>query len=257
MFEEFAHGAHCLFMGFTWLTRPGIKRHVIIPLLINLLLFTAAIALGAHYFGAWLHHWTAGLPHWLAWFAALLWVIFALAAVMVLFYVFALATNIIGAPFCIFLSMRVETLLTGRRPKTGRSVAEDIGVALRGQVQRILYILWRAILIGLLGLLLLFVPLFGIVTPLLWFLFSAWTLAILYSDFPLSNSGVAFAAQRPLFRRHRSRLFGFGAAATLCTLIPVVNFIIMPAAVAGATVMWVEIRRRNPLARCESDSSGS
>ncbi|MGH8320900.1 MAG: sulfate transporter CysZ [Gammaproteobacteria bacterium] len=246
MFEEFAHGARCLFGGFTWLTRPGVKRHVFIPLIINSILFIAAIAIGAHYFSAWLHHWTAAMPGWLAWLASLLWLIFAAAAAVVLFYGFTLVANIIGAPFDIFLSMRVEAMLTGRRPETGRSLAADIGVAMRGQVQRLVYILWRTLLIGILGLLLLFVPLFGAVTPLLWFLFTAWMLAILYSDFPLGNRGVTFASQRQLFRQHRARLFGFGTATALCTMIPVVNFIIMPVAVAGATIMWVELQPRNP-----------
>ncbi|MGH8397768.1 MAG: sulfate transporter CysZ [Gammaproteobacteria bacterium] len=246
MFEQFAHGARCLFSGFTWLTRPGVKRHVLIPLIINSALFIAAIAIGAHYFGAWLHHLTAGLPIWLVWLASLLWLIFAAAAVVALFYGFTLVANIIGAPFDLFLSMRVEALLTGKRPETGRSLVADIGVALRGQVQRLVYILWRTLLIGILGLLLLFVPLFGVVTPLLWFLFTAWTLAILYSDFPLGNRGVTFASQRQLFRQHRARLFGFGAATALCTMIPVVNFIIMPVAVIGATIMWVELQPRNP-----------
>lgn len=238
MFEEFAHGARCLFQGFTWLTRPGVRRYVLLPLIINLLLFALAIALGAHYFGAWLDHWISGLPHWLAWLAAILWVVFALAAVMVLFYAFTLVANLIAAPFDIFLAMQVEAVITGRRPETGRSLAQDIAAGLRGQLQRLLYILWRLILIGILGLVLLFVPLFGVFTPLLWFLFTAWTLAIVYSDFPLSNRGVAFAEQRRLFRQKRARMFGFGVAAALCTMVPIVNFIIMPAAVAGATLMW-------------------
>ena len=245
MFEEFAHGAHCLFQGFTWLTRPGVRRYVILPLAINLLLFVAAIALGAHFFGAWLHHWISGLPHWLAWLAAALWVVFALAAVLVLFYAFTLIANLIGAPFDIFLAMQVETMLTGRCPETGRSLARDIAAGLRGQVQRLLYILWRLILIAILGLALLFVPLFGALTPVLWFLFTAWTLAIVYSDFPLSNRGVTFIEQRRLFRQKRAQLYGFGAAAALCTMVPVVNFIVMPAAVAGATLMWTENGVRN------------
>ena len=32
---------------------------------------------------------------------------------------------------------------------------------------------------------------------------------------------------------------GFGAATAVLTLIPVVNFIAMPSAVAGATALWV------------------
>ncbi|MHB8424753.1 MAG: EI24 domain-containing protein [Gammaproteobacteria bacterium] len=109
-----------------------------------------------------------------------------------------------------------------------------------------MYIQWRAILIGVLGLLLLFVPLFDMLTPLLWFAFTTWMLAIQYSDYPLSNRRVGFAVQRPLLKQQRARLLGFGIAAALCTLIPLVNFIIMPAAVAGATLLWVEADARNP-----------
>lgn len=245
MYEEFTQGARYLFQGFTWLTRPGVRRYVAVPLIINLLVFAAAIALGAHYFGAWLHHWISGMPHWLAWLAALLWVVFALAAAVVLFYAFTMVANLIAAPFDIFLAMRVEAMLTGRRPETGRSLAGDITVGLRGQIQRLLYLLWRLSLIAILGLVLLLVPVFGTLTPVLWFLFTAWTLAIVYSDFPLSNRGVTFVEQRRLFRQKRARLFGFGTAAALCTMLPVVNFVIMPVAVIGATLLWTESKVPN------------
>lgn len=246
MFEDFSQGARCLFQGFTWLTRPGVRLYVLLPLIINLLLFAAATALGTHYFSAWLHHWISGLPHWLAWLAAVLWVVFALAAVLVLFYAFTLVANLIGAPFDIFLAMRVETMLTGQRPETGRSLMRDIAAGLGGQIQRLLYILWRLILIAILGLILLLVPLFGALTPVLWFLFTAWTLAIVYSDFPLSNRGITFLEQRRMFKQQRTRLFGFGAAAALCTMVPVVNFFIMPAAVVGATLLWTNLQVRPP-----------
>jgi len=65
-------------------------------------------------------------------------------------------------------------------------------------------------------------------------------LAMPYPDYPLSSHGVEFRAQRSLLKHQRNRLFGFGAATALCTLIPVVNFIIMPAAMAGATLLWME-----------------
>jgi CysZ protein len=150
--------------------------------------------------------------------------------------------NLIGAPFNSFLSARIEALVTGRRPESGRSLARDIAISLRDELRRILYILWRTLLIAVLGLLLLFVPLFNVLTPALWFVFVTWMLAVQYSDYPLSNHGVDFNAQRPLLKQRRSRLLGFGAATAFCSLIPVVNFIIMPAAVAGATLLWVEAR---------------
>jgi CysZ protein len=240
MLEEFIHGAGCLFRGFGFLLSPGIKRHVIVPLLINILLFSCAIAYAAGHFDIWLQHLTAELPAWLSWLASLLWLLFILAALVVLFYTFTLVANLVGAPFNSFLSARVQTLVTGEKPDSGRSLAGDIVISLRDELRRILYILWRALLIGILGLLLFFIPLFNILTPLLWLLFTAWMLAIQYSDYPLSNHGVDFAAQRPLLKQQRNRLFGFGIATALCTLIPIVNFIVMPAAVVGATLLWIE-----------------
>ena len=168
----------------------------------------------------------------------MLWLIFAFSAVVVLFYAFTLMANLLAASF---LATRVEALVTGQRPDSGRKLVGDVVISLRDELRRILYILWRALLIGILGLLLLFVPFLSILTPLSWFVFTAWMLAMQYSDYPLSNHGVDFTAQRPFLTRQRSHLFAFGAATALCTLIPVVNFIIMPAAVAGATLLWIEI----------------
>lgn len=38
----------------------------------------------------------------------------------------------------------------------------------------------------------------------------------------------------------RSQSLTFGALITLCTALPLVNLVIIPVAVCGATVMWVE-----------------
>ncbi len=246
MLHELVHGAGCLFRGFGFLLRPGIKRHVIVPLLINVVLFACGITWAANYFSTWLQHLTTMLPGWLSWLPFLLWPIFALAIALVLFFTFTLVANLIGAPFNSVLAARVETLAGGGKPDSGRSLFKDIAISLRDELRRMLYILWRALLIGALGLLLLFIPLFNILTPFLWFVFTAWMLAVQYSDYPLSNHGVVFATQRPLLTRQRVRLLGFGGATALCTLIPLVNFIIMPAAVAGATLLWMEIQRSAP-----------
>jgi CysZ protein len=80
------------------------------------------------------------------------------------------------------------------------------------------------------------VPVIG---PLLWFLFSAWMLTLEYADFPMGNHGLKFRQMRSTLRRRGLLSFGFGATTAALTAIPVVNFIVMPAAVAGATLMWV------------------
>lgn len=232
-------GARSLFRGFSLLTLPGVRRYVVIPLIINALLFAAALVWSVRRFAHWLDSFSMHLPHWLAWLTLLLWPVFAAAVAIVLFYSFTLVANLLGAPFNSFLSARIESHFTGRMPDSGLSLWQEIVTSLRDEVRRLLYILWRTLLVGVLGVLLLFIPVANSAVPILWFLFTAWMLATQYSDYPLANRGLDFPAQRSLLRTQRARLLGFGSAATLCTLIPIVNFVVMPAAVAGATLLWL------------------
>nr|MBP8024433.1 EI24 domain-containing protein [Chromatiaceae bacterium] len=68
----------------------------------------------------------------------------------------------------------------------------------------------------------------------------AWILALEYLDYPMGNQGLG---AREIRRRLRGRpvlSLGFGAATVVLTMIPLVNFIAMPSAVAGATALWVK-----------------
>jgi CysZ protein len=57
--------------------------------------------------------------------------------------------------------------------------------------------------------------------------------------------GLSFRDQRRLLRQHWPLTLGFGAMVLLLTLIPLLNFLAMPAAVIGATLMWFRKRRSN------------
>ncbi|MCP5459961.1 MAG: EI24 domain-containing protein, partial [Gammaproteobacteria bacterium] len=74
----------------------------------------------------------------------------------------------------------------------------------------------------------------------LWLAFSIWMLALQYADYPMSNHGLRFREQRRLLSQRRMLALGFGSAVLLMTLVPILNFLVMPAAVIGATLMWVE-----------------
>jgi CysZ protein len=84
------------------------------------------------------------------------------------------------------------------------------------------------------------VPVLNIVAPLLWLLFSSWMLAIDYHDYPMGNHQILFPQQRQILKKKRSLALGFGLATLGATMIPVINFIVIPAAVAGATALYLE-----------------
>lgn len=254
MLAEFMLGARCMLRGFRFLTLPGVRRYVLIPLVINTVLFVGALVWAAQRFAHWLGWLDQLLPHWLAWITLLLWPVFAATVALLLFYSFTLVANLLGAPFNSFLSANVEIRLTGRKPESGRTLWQEIVVSLRDELRRLIYILWRSLLVGVLALMLLFVPLVNSVVPFLWFFFTAWMLAAQYSDYPLANRGLEFARQKEILGTQKARLLGFGSAATLCTLVPVLNFVVMPAAVAGATLLWLP--PRSDAAR-DTSSTGS
>jgi len=170
--------------------------------------------------------------HWLEW---LLWPLFALAAIGTLFLASALVGNLIAAPFNVVLAERVEALLTGQAPAAqSDSVLGTVMHALSDELIKLWYALTRALAVLAASLLL---PPLG---PPLWFLFAAWMLALEYSDYPLGNRGLRFRTIRAQARQHLAPSLGFGAAVAELTALPGVNALLMPAAVAGATVLWVQ-----------------
>jgi CysZ protein len=106
--------------------------------------------------------------------------------------------------------------------------------------QKFAWYLPRAIVL----LLLYFIPGIGqTVAPVLWFLFSAWMLAIQYCDYPFDNHKVPFKEMRTALRTRKVANMQFGALTSLFTMIPFLNLFIMPVAVCGATAMWVDCYR--------------
>ena len=241
---SFLRGFSYVLAGFRRLTDPRLRMYVITPLLINLVLFSVAIVWIASRFDSWIDWLIAYLPSWLTWVEWLLWPLFGLAAILLMFYTFTMVANIIGAPLNGLLAEKVETACCGApTPAGGVSLWAEVPRAIVHEFQKWGYILPRA-----LPLLLLFViPGVNVFAPLLWFAFGAWMLAMEYADYPMGNHGMRFRDQRELLRQRRLMVLGFGAGVFGMTVIPILNFLSMPTAVIGATLMWHEQLR--PAAR--------
>lgn len=83
-----------------------------------------------------------------------------------------------------------------------------------------------------------FLPLVGqTVVPVLGALVGGWALALELTAVPFGRRGLGLAARRRVLRGHRSLTVGFGTAVFLCFLVPLGAVLVMPAAVAGATLL--------------------
>ena len=143
--------------------------------------------------------------------------------------------NLLAAPFNGLLAEAVETRLTGRElpPSDFQKIVKDVGLAIASELRKLAYILPRIIPLTVL----LLVPAIG---QVLWAAFSAWMLAISFADYPMANHGLSFPDQRRLLGERRWLAIGFGLAVMFAMTIPIVNFFVMPCAVAGATALWVD-----------------
>ena len=61
-----------------------------------------------------------------------------------------------------------------------------------------------------------------------------------YHDYPMGNHQLKFPEQRDKLKNQRGLTLGFGLATLAVTMIPIVNFIVIPAAVSGATALYLE-----------------
>lgn len=237
----FFDGVHYLFAGFGLITKPGLKRFVIIPLIINIILFSFLFVVLRHYTGA-VSDWAAGyLPAWLQWLSWVIWLLFLVSFFLVFIYAFAAFGAVAAAPFNGLLAEKTEVYLTGHAP-VDRGFIEnikDVPRIIGRQFAIIFYYLPRALLI----LLLYFIPVVHAFAIVLWFIFSAWFLAMQYLDFPTDNHRIPIAEVRAWLDERRAVTLGFGMSLMFVMSIPVLNFFAIPAAAAGAAKFWVEENR--------------
>lgn len=236
-------GISYLFKALPLLTQKGIKSFVIIPLMINILFFSVGIYFGFAYFGEYMDKMldTSGLWSWVAaivdMIKPLLYILFGLTLFVLVFYTFSILANIIASPFNSLLADATEKHLTGKVSSSSDSmkqVMKDIVPTIFMELRKLIYmILWSVPFL----IMLFVIPIIG---PIIWFLFTAWMMSLQYMDYPMGNHKVKFSDQRALQRKQRLFSLGFGGVTMGASMIPLVNFIVMPTAVIAATMIWVE-----------------
>ncbi|MEZ8732987.1 sulfate transporter CysZ [Vibrio splendidus] len=217
---------------------PSIRKFVLMPLLANVLLVGGALFYIFFNLNTWIEGWIGALPSFLSWLSYILWPLLVLTVLATFSYFFSTLANFIAAPFNGLLAEKVEELLSGKKVNDDGllDALKDTPRILAREWRKLVYILPKAI--GLF--LLLLIPALGqTVAPFLWFIFTAWMLAIQYADYPFDNHKIKFDDMRNNLKQKQGKSYSFGALVSVFTTIPILNLIVMPVAVCGATAMWV------------------
>lgn len=234
-------GAIYFFDGLSLLKEKGIKRFVLIPLLINIAVFSLALRFALSQFSLFIDWALSELPGWLDWLEWILWPLFAVTFYGLVFFTSSLVANIIAAPFNAPLAAAVERHLGNTETEVlNRTFSEEVKIALSSELQKLKHSLYLMMPLLFLSLLSLAMPLISPAVAVLWLIYSVWILTLEYADYPMTNHGMAFRHIREKLAEKRILSLGFGSAVMLATMIPFVNFLVIPVAVAGATVMYAK-----------------
>lgn len=253
MIKPLSNGITLIFRGFDLAKKPSIRPYMIIPLIVNILLFSVAGYLAVNAINdalSALDFSGVDLWSWLDWLepfieavgSTLRWVLLIASILLILFMagsIFTMVTHLLISPFIGILAEKVEKELheTHYPEHTALQIA---GRTFKRELRKLQYWLTRAIGLVVLTLILSFIPIVQVISPVLWYLFGAWILALQYLDVPADNNGKSFEEVLAMMKNHRAEVMGFGGAALLLTSTPILNLIIIPVAVAGGVIFWVD-----------------
>jgi CysZ protein len=233
-------GSEYLLEGLRLIRQPRLRVFVVMPLIINIVVFGLIFYWVEGIYADWVARLMSWLPHWLNFLSSLFWLVYGWFIVMLLVWGFSTVANFIGAPFYSYLSEQVERQLTGQKRAGDASSFKTllllIPKSLARELKKLMYYLPRALILLVLG----FIPGLNLVATVAWFLFSAWMMTIQYMDYPADNRGESLDKLKATARAHRLTSLVFGSWVGVGMLIPVVNLIILPAAVCGATKLWLD-----------------
>lgn len=219
--------------GFRCIFSKGLKRFILLPILFNILLFFSTFYLIYHYFMPYFHHYIAMLPSWMGFLSAVVFVAFLLAFFFLFFSMFTVLFSLAAAPFFGLLSEKAQNLFC--HSNIPSLPLRDIAWrTIKRQTQFLGYFLPRFLAM----LLLFFLPFIHPFYPFLWFCFATWILSMQYQDFVMDNNLVGFKEMRAKMQGRGLLSLGFGFIVNVLSFLPVINLLLMPAAVVGGTLLY-------------------
>lgn len=239
-------GLSYLLKGAKLLSHPKLRFFVLIPLIINIVIFASAFWFLFSGITQWIDSYISGLPDWLSWLSYLFWPFLIFSILVTFSFIFSTVANLIAAPFNGLLAEKTENLLTGKAINDDgfSDLLKDLPRIFKRELQKLAYFLPRLIICAILF----FIPAFGqTVAPFIWFVFSGWMMSVQYADFPFDNHKIPFDDMKKALATRLGKNLTFGMLISFFTTIPIVNFIIMPIAVCGATAFWVDIYKHEML----------
>ena len=240
-------GAGYLFEAFGLLLKPDLRPYVLIPLLINIVVFSVVGWMVFSWVDTGTNWALSFIPDWLAWVTYLIMPAVVLVFLLGVFFTFNFVANIVAAPFNGMLAEKVSLRVTPNLPSYEESIAKLVNRTLRREMAKLGYYLPRIIALTIIS----WIPVVNFAAPALWFIFTAWMVAFQYIDFAADNQGPSIDDVKAFLKEKPLTTISMGTLITIILTVPILNFIVIPLAVIAGTLYW---QRSQPEAKVTSES---
>ena len=239
MSGNFVTGAGYFLRGLEMTFQPGLRRFVVVPLIANIVLFSLMGWLLYEVLTDFYEAAMLTVPEWLQFLSWIITPLLWLVGGLMTGYVSTLLVLMLTSPFHALLAEKVEEAITGEPVPALEGIAAallEVPRALFREIRKFLY--YVPVALGVL--ILTIIPVFNALAPLAWFLLGAWMMSLQFVDYPMDNHRLPFREVRDACAARRISTIGFGGTVAFFTGIPLLNLVVIPAAVIGATLLWCE-----------------
>jgi CysZ protein len=251
--SEFVMGTRLLGRGFGLVLRsPRLMLLGMVPAVVAAAVVLAAFALLLYYLTdlsalvTWFaDDWSAGVRGTLRFIAGIAIVV---GAGLLAVFTFTALTLLIGDPFYEAISKHVDDRFGGAPDAEEGPWFRNLGRNLTDSMRLLALTFGASVLSFLVG----FVPVVGqTVVPVLDATIGGWFIAMEVSGIAFNRRGFRLRERRKLLGANRALALGFGIPVFLALLVPFAALVVMPGAVAGATLLT-----RRVLGQPHGDRSG-
>jgi CysZ protein len=222
---------------------PALLKYIIVPFLINVVVFSGAVYWGLSFFNSIVVHY---IPQGDAWYWVILsyflWTVAILMTMVLVFFGFTVIGAIIASPFNDILSEKTEQLLTGlssEEPFVFKIFLRDAMQTVMDESKKIIIFVLLMLLLLPLNLL----PGGSLPYSVLSILLTVFFLVVEYTGYVFSRKHQTFRDQRHFIFANKFIMLGFGTGVMGVLAVPFLQFFCIPLGVVGATQLWHDLNR--------------
>ena len=217
------------------------RLYILVPVLINLVLMSLGGYAVYAYTSSLLESLQELLPSFLSFLTAILSFIVVLFVIFAGCYCFSTIATIIASPFYGLLADKAERIINGTHgdDMTVFELIKDIPRILKRELRKQLFFLPLALLCLVIS----FVPVINIISPVLWFVLTSYFGCLQYADYSYDNHKISFNQIEQDLKGSFLSSFCMGAVIALSLSIPLLNLFVPAAAVCAGTRYFVSLQK--------------